>query len=84
MESIIIHPKNKEQASLFEQLAKTLKVPFEKAKKTGKPYSPDFVAKIENSRKDYKEGRGSEITLKKLFCLFYTIQRFKTELPFEG
>lgn len=28
MESIIIHPKSKEQASLFEQLAKDLKVPF--------------------------------------------------------
>ncbi|MEO8960437.1 MAG: DUF2683 family protein [Ginsengibacter sp.] len=30
MEVIIIHPQNKEQANLFEQLAIKLKVPFEK------------------------------------------------------
>jgi hypothetical protein len=31
METIIIHPKNKEQLNLFEQLAASaLKIPFEK------------------------------------------------------
>lgn len=66
MEPITIHPKNKEQANLFEQLAKTLKVPFQKAKKSGSPYNPEFVAKIQKSRKDYKEGKGTLITLKEL------------------
>ncbi len=59
METIIIHPKTKEQVSLFEQLAKTLKVPFEKTaeKKAGSRYNPEFVAKIERSRKNFKEGK---------------------------
>jgi hypothetical protein len=30
MESITIHPRSNEEASLFEQLAKALKIPFEK------------------------------------------------------
>lgn len=66
MEVITIHPQNKEQASLFEQLAKTLKVPFEKAKQPGSPYNSEFVAKIERSRKNYKEGKGTIVTLKEL------------------
>ncbi|MEO9022557.1 MAG: DUF2683 family protein [Ginsengibacter sp.] len=66
MEAIIIHPKNKEQASLFEQLAKTLKVPFEKSKKDKITYNPEFVSKIERSRQDYKEGKGKVITLEEL------------------
>lgn len=51
METIIIHPKNKEQLSLFEQLANALKVPFEKNKKQTGHYNPDFVAKMKVSRK---------------------------------
>ena len=70
MEAITIHPKNKEQASLFEQLAKALKVPFEKTKKTESPYNAEFVAKIERSRKNYKDGKGTLLTLKELKELF--------------
>lgn len=66
MEAITIHPKNKEQVNLFEQFAKTLKVPFEKTEETGSPYNPEFVAKIERSRKNYKEGKGTVISLKEL------------------
>ncbi len=63
MEAIIIHPKNKEQASLFEQLAKTLKVPFEKAKRAGSNYNSEFVAKLKESRKQAKEGKTVKIDL---------------------
>ncbi|MBA2561953.1 MAG: hypothetical protein H0V14_03410 [Chitinophagaceae bacterium] len=66
MESITIHPKNKEQANLFEQLAKTLKVPFEKSKKPERPYNAEFVSKIERSRQNYKEGKGEVVTLEEL------------------
>ncbi len=66
MESITIHPKNKEQASLFEQLAKTLKVPFEKSKKPERSYNAEFVSKIERSRQNYKEGKGEVVTLEEL------------------
>ncbi|HEY5462352.1 MAG TPA: DUF2683 family protein [Hanamia sp.] len=61
METITIHPKNKDQANLFEQLAKTLKVPFEKAKKSKSPYDPEFVKKIKRSDEDFKKGRYTKI-----------------------
>jgi hypothetical protein len=60
MEKIIIHPKNKEQASLFEQLAKALKVPFEK----GQPeslYDPESVNELIQAKKDIEEGKGIKI-----------------------
>jgi uncharacterized protein DUF2683 len=57
MEAIIIHPQNKEQANLFEQLAKTLKVPFEKAKKSESPYNAAFEKKMKKGAEDKKAGR---------------------------
>lgn len=57
MEAIIIHPQNKEQANLFEQLAKTLKVPFEKAKKPKSPYNAAFEKKMKKAEEDKKAGR---------------------------
>jgi cell division ATPase FtsA len=57
MEAIIIHPQNKEQASLFEQLAKTLKVPFEKAKKQKSSYNEAFEKKMKMAEEDKKAGR---------------------------
>jgi len=59
METITIHPQSKEQASLFEQLAKALNVPFEKKEES--PYHPEFVAKIKKSEKNFKEGRYTSI-----------------------
>ena len=60
MEAITIFPKNEEQTNLFEQLAKTLKVPFEK--KT-EHYNAAFVAKMRESRKQAKEGKTLKINL---------------------
>ena len=70
METITIHPKNKEQVSLFEQLAKTLKVPFEKSGKEKSSYNPEFVSKIERSRQNFKEGKGKKISLEELNSLW--------------
>jgi len=55
METIIIHPKSKEQAGLFEQSAKALNIPFEKEES---PYDPQFVAKIKKGEEAAKEGKG--------------------------
>ena len=63
MESIIIHPKNKEQANLFEQLANVLKVPFEKNNNGGTHYNPEFVEKMKESRKQAREGKTVKIKL---------------------
>ena len=61
MDAITIHPKNKDQASLFVQLAKTLKVPFEKVKKPASSYDPKFVKKIKQSDEDFKKGHYTKI-----------------------
>ena len=63
METITIHPKNKDQASLFEQLANVLKVPFEKNKKEPSHYNEEFVAKMKESRKQAREGKTVKINL---------------------
>jgi hypothetical protein len=61
METIIIHPKSKEEASLFEQLAKALKVPFEKKRTKESPYDPEFVKKVKRSEEDFEKGRYTKI-----------------------
>lgn len=61
MEAIIIHPKNKEQSILFEQLARTLKISFEKVKKSKSSYDPEFVKKIKQSDEDFRKERYTKI-----------------------
>jgi|GEM_PF-1767729 len=60
VEMIIIHSKNKEQASLFEQMAKALNVPFEKGQKENS-YDPEFVKELLRAKKDIEEGKGIKI-----------------------
>lgn len=50
----IIHPANTEQANALKAFAKALKIKFEV--KSEKTYNPEFVAKIEESRKQFKDG----------------------------
>lgn len=52
--TFIIHPETKEQENALKAFIKALNIKFEIAK--GKPYDPDFVAKIQESRKQAKEG----------------------------
>lgn len=66
METLILHPKNKEQLSVFKAFAKALKVDFETEKS---PYKPAFIAKIKQSQQDLKDGKGTVITLDKLKAL---------------
>ncbi|MDD4190084.1 MAG: hypothetical protein PHI28_02025 [Mangrovibacterium sp.] len=75
MERITIHTRSKEQAALFEQLAKVLKVPFEKTKpeevserkKAIKRYGKNFVEKIEASEKNFNEGKYKTIKVEDLW-----------------
>jgi hypothetical protein len=55
MDAITIHPKSKEEAKVFEQMAKALNIPFEKVK-TKRAYRPGFVSKIKKGDKDKKAG----------------------------
>jgi hypothetical protein len=65
MEPIILYPKSKEHADLFEQLAKALKVPFEKKEES--PYDPEFVDKIKKGEKAAREGKGLKIDVANLW-----------------
>jgi len=53
METVIMHPKNKEQLSALKAFAKALKVEFETEKS---PYNPDFVAKVKEAERQIATG----------------------------
>jgi len=63
METMIMHPKNKEQLSALKAFAKALKIGFEIEKN---PYNPEFVAKINESKKRAKVGKIVSYTLTEL------------------
>ena len=50
MESLTIHPQNKEQLEAIKTLLKLLKIPFNK-----NTYNPEFVAKIMESEKQQQK-----------------------------
>ena len=58
----IAHPANNEQITALEAFMKALKIKFE-VSKTESDYNPEFVAKIENSRKQALEGKVVKIEL---------------------
>lgn len=47
-----MHPENNEQLTALKAFAKALKVKFETS-----PYNPEFVAKINESRKQVEQGK---------------------------
>lgn len=53
METVIMHPKSKEQLSALKAFAKALKVDFETHKS---PYNPEFVTKIKESMAQVEAG----------------------------
>ena len=65
----IVHPETEEQSQALTAFVNALKIKFEISAKE-KPYDPDFVAKIEKSRKDYKEGKGKIYTVEELNALW--------------
>jgi len=52
METVIMHPKSKEQLSALKAIAKALNVDFETS-----TYNADFVNKIKESTKQVKAGK---------------------------
>ncbi|MDO3640693.1 MAG: DUF2683 family protein [Mucilaginibacter sp.] len=65
MATITVHPKSEQQASLFEQLAIALNVPFERKEQDA--YDPEFVAKILEGSKEVADGKGTKIRLEDLW-----------------
>ena len=60
METLIFHPDTEEKVEALKAFAKALKISF---KSEEKPYDSEFVAKIQKSRKDLKDGKGRTATL---------------------
>jgi hypothetical protein len=62
--TIIFHTETREQEDALKAFAKALKIKYEVTKEN--PYSPDFLAKIENSEQQFEEGDFTRIEKKDL------------------
>lgn len=58
MEILIVHPTTQKQLEAVEAVLKALDVAFQKEES---PYDPEFVAKIEQSKKQVKEGKTTRV-----------------------
>ncbi len=52
MQSLVLHTENREQLKAIKDLVKSLNIKHEEY-----PYNPEFIAKIDESRKQAKEGK---------------------------
>lgn len=62
--NITAYTENASQVEAIKAVMKALKIKYKISK--GKPYNPEFVAKIERSKQDYKEGKGTIVTVQEL------------------
>nr|WP_067054896.1 DUF2683 family protein [Mucilaginibacter sp. L294] len=58
METLIVHPNNKEQLNALKTFMKAFKISFEE-----KEYDPQFVAKIQKSREQVKNGETRTVNI---------------------
>jgi hypothetical protein len=63
METLIVHPDNKEQLVALKTFMKAFKITFEEDKS---PYNPEFVAKIQESREQVKRGETRTVNIAEL------------------
>ncbi|RZK37403.1 MAG: hypothetical protein EOO90_25280 [Pedobacter sp.] len=59
METLIVHPENKEQLSALKAFMKAFNISFEENKH---PYNTDFVEKMKVSKQQAKEGKTVKIS----------------------
>lgn len=64
METLIVHPENKEQLTALKAFMKALKISFEEKKS---PYDPGFVAMIKQGDEDLKSGKGKKVDIEDLW-----------------
>ena len=60
----ISYPKTNEQISALKAFMKALKIKFEISKES--PYNPEFVEKIQESRKQAKKGKVTRVKREEL------------------
>jgi hypothetical protein len=56
---IIAHPGSEDQFEVLKAVMKALKIKFEITKEN--PYDPEFVAKIEKSKQEFKDGKFTRV-----------------------
>ncbi|HMY85387.1 MAG TPA: hypothetical protein PLC76_07750 [Saprospiraceae bacterium] len=65
IDTFIVHPQTNEQVAALKAFMQALKIKFEVTKEE-EAYNPEFVAKIEKAKQDYKEGKGKVYTSEQL------------------
>jgi hypothetical protein len=65
METIIVHPKNSKEQKVITAFLEALKIKFEDLKKVSEEsnYNAEFVASMERSIQDAKEGKLTRMEL---------------------
>lgn len=69
MKTLIIHTED-DKIQMIKDFLNSIKVQFETtttSKEEDSPYDPEFVAKIERSRQQHKEGKGRIIKIEDLW-----------------
>ncbi len=64
METLIVEPKTKKQLEVVKVVLKALEVSFRKSDES--LYSPEFVAKMERSKRQVEEDKTIKITLNEI------------------
>jgi ribosomal protein S20 len=64
MESLIVHPQNKEQLDALKTFMKAFKISFEEGKSD---YDPGFVAMVLKGDEDLKAGKGVKVDIDNLW-----------------
>ncbi|MBP8155569.1 MAG: hypothetical protein KAX81_00980 [Leadbetterella sp.] len=62
---LIAHPTNANELGVIKAFFEALKIKFEVAEES--PYNPEFVAKIQKSRKQAMEGKTVKISLDEIW-----------------
>jgi len=57
----IAHPENADQLSALKAIVKALKIKFEIKRSEEDIYNSEFIAKIQESRNDFEEGKYTRV-----------------------
>ena len=64
METIVVHPDNKEQSEALKTFMKAFKISFEEEPSS---YDPEFVAMVLQGDEDLKAGKGVKVDVDNLW-----------------
>lgn len=64
METLIVHPKNREQLDALKSFMKAFKISFKEEKEDA--YDPEFIAMVQESREQIKRGETRTVNINDL------------------